>query len=93
MAVLGFMIQAPVDNPVALFTPVRFMDFRNKLEYLSLASLSRIVYCLWARPGAYSTVENMKGASLGKAPALPANIILGWKGLPRTNALAYYEKS
>ncbi len=26
-----------------------------------------------------------------KAPALPANIKLGWKGLPGTNALAYYE--
>jgi hypothetical protein len=24
----------------------------------------------------------MKGASLGKAQALPANIKLGWKGLP-----------
>jgi hypothetical protein len=24
--------------------------------------------------------------------ALPANISLGWKGLPGTNALAYYEK-
>jgi hypothetical protein len=28
-----------------------------------------------------------------KAPALPANIRLGWKGLPRTNALAYYQKA
>ncbi len=35
----------------------------------------------------------MKGASLRYAPALPANIRLGWKGLPGTNALAYYEKS
>jgi hypothetical protein len=27
------------------------------------------------------------------APALPANISLGWKGLPGANALAYYENS
>jgi hypothetical protein len=39
------------------------MDFRNKLECLSLA------------------------------PTLPANIRLGWKGLPGTNTLAYYENS
>jgi hypothetical protein len=36
-------------------------------------------------------VEHLIGASLGKAPALPANIRLGWKGLPGTNTLAYYE--
>ncbi len=33
----------------------------------------------------------MKGASLGQAPALPANIRLGWKGLPETNTLAYLK--
>jgi hypothetical protein len=27
-----------------------------------------------------------------KVLALPKNIRLGWKGLPGTNALAYYEK-
>jgi len=26
-----------------------------------------------------------------QAPALSVNIRLGWKGLPGTNALAYYE--
>jgi hypothetical protein len=41
--------------------------------------------------GAYHRVEHLKGASLGKAPALPVNIKLDWKGL--TNALVYYEKS
>ncbi len=30
---------------------------------------------------------------LGRLLALIANIILGWKGLPGTNALAYYEKA
>jgi hypothetical protein len=45
----------------------------------------------WA--GAYHRVEHLKGASLGYASALPANIRLGWKGLPGTNALAYYEKA
>jgi len=45
------------------------------------------------RPGAYLRVEHLKVAPLGLAPALPTNIRLGWKGLPGTNALAYYEKS
>jgi hypothetical protein len=30
---------------------------------------------------------------LGQAQASPSNIRLGWKGLPGTNALAYYEKA
>ncbi len=42
-------------------------------------------------PGVYPIVDHLKGASLGWAPALPANIKQGWKGLPRTNTLAYYE--
>jgi len=33
----------------------------------------------------------MKGALLGQTLALPASIELGWKGLPETNTLAYYE--
>ena len=32
-----------------------------------------------------------KGVLLGEALALPANIRIGWKGLPETNTLAYYE--
>ncbi len=44
------------------------------------------------RSGAYLTVEHLKGASLGYALAIPANIRLGWKGLPGTNTLAYYER-
>ncbi len=35
-----------------------------------MASLSSIVKCLWARPGAYPRVEYLKGASLGYAPGL-----------------------
>ncbi len=30
---------------------------------------------------------------LGKLRALPANIRLGWKGLSKTNAQAYFENS
>jgi hypothetical protein len=69
------------------------MPFHNKLKHLSLASLSSQVYCLWVKPGAYLRVEDLEGASLGWAPGLPANIRLGLKGLPGTNALAYYEKA
>jgi len=42
-------------------------------------------------PGAYPRVEHLKGASLRKALALPANIRQGWKSLPGTNTLAYCE--
>ncbi len=67
------------------------MDFPNKLERLSLASLFRIVYCWWVRLEAYPRVDYLKGASLGQALALPATTRLGWKGLPRTNTLVYYR--
>jgi hypothetical protein len=46
---------------------------------LSLASFSSLVQCLWARPRTYPRVEHLKDASLRLAPALPANIRLGWK--------------
>ncbi len=45
------------------------------------------------KAGAYPRVEHLEDASLGWAPALPAIIRLGWKGLPETNTLAYYESS
>ncbi len=38
---------------------------------------------VWVRPDACLRIEQPKGASLGQAPA---NIRLGWKGLPGTNA-------
>jgi hypothetical protein len=68
------------------------MDFRKKLECLSLASFSSLVMCLWVRPGAYPRVEHL-GASLSLASALPANTRLGWKVSPGTNTLAYYENT
>ncbi len=36
-------------------------------------------------------MEHLKGALLRWALALPADIRLGWKGLPGTNTLACYE--
>jgi hypothetical protein len=60
---------------------------------LSLASLSSLVYCLWARPGAYPRVEHLKGSSIRQVPALPTNIRPGWKGLPGTNTLTYWAHS
>jgi hypothetical protein len=44
-------------------------------------------------PEAYPKVERLKGASLGEAPALSANIRLGWKSSPVANTSAYYEIS
>ncbi len=42
------------------------MDFRNKPECLSLASLSSLVKCLWVRPGAYPRVEPRVGSGVKK---------------------------
>jgi hypothetical protein len=81
---------APGAN-VMNFKQPYFTYFHDKLECLSLASLSSLVCCLWARPGAYPTVSRLKGGTLRKTPALSTIIRLGRKGLPRTNTLAYYE--
>jgi hypothetical protein len=38
--------------------------------------------------------RNLQGAPLkGRFLALPTNIRLGWKGLPGTNTLAFYQNS
>ncbi len=44
-------------------------------------TLDQAVQCLQVRPEAYPRVEHTKVASLGLAPALLANITLGWKDL------------
>jgi hypothetical protein len=41
----------------------QFTDFRNKLEYLSLASLSCLVLIFVVRLGVYPRVERLKYAS------------------------------
>jgi hypothetical protein len=66
------------------------MNFRNKLEYLSLASISSLVQCLRVRaePTRVKTFQ-VPHSRVGSWPY----IRLGWKGLPVTNALAYYENS
>jgi len=43
------------------------------------------------KAGAYPRVEHLKSASFSQAPALPPNMRLGYKGLPGTNTLTYYE--
>jgi hypothetical protein len=60
---------------------------------LSLASLTSLVYCLWARPGAYPREEYLKGSSIGKASVFPTNIRLGWKGFPGANTQAFCKNS
>jgi len=45
---------------------------------------------LWARSGAYPRVEHLKGVHRSEILVLPTNNRLGWKGMSRTNALAYY---
>jgi hypothetical protein len=65
------------------------MSGHDKIECSSEAGLSSLVECFWVRPGAYPIVEHPEGVSLGLTPALFANIRLGWRGLPMTNAVAY----
>ena len=43
------------------------------------------------KAGAYPSEQPFRCSTLGSAPALPANIRQGWKGLLGTNTLAYYE--
>ncbi len=50
-----------------------------------MVNLFSLVLCLWVR------IEPTRVEHL-RLLASPANIRLGWKGLPRTNAIAYYEK-
>jgi hypothetical protein len=42
---------------------------------------------MWVRPRTYTKLENLKGASLKYALALPANIRLGWKNQPGASLL------
>ncbi len=63
------------------------MNVQSKLECLSLGDLYSQVYYLRIRLG----VENLKGASLGYAPALLANIRVCLKGIPGTNTPAFYR--
>ncbi len=46
------------------------MNVLNKIECLSMASLSILALCLWVRRGAYTRMEHPKGVSHGLAPAL-----------------------
>ncbi len=48
---------------------------------------SSLLFVGKARP----RVEHLEGSLIGQAPALPAIIRLGCRGLPGTNTLAYYE--
>ncbi len=82
----------PGANFIKLFTK-QTTNFCNKLEFLSFASLSRIVLGLQVRQDPTQvkllSVTPIKGRHLD----LPINNRLGRKGLSGTNALAYYEKS
>ncbi len=67
------------------------MNFSSKLECLSLATFSSLIECFGLRPVAYYGVEDHSGAPPRLALALIANIRLGWKSLPGTKTLDYYE--
>ncbi len=42
---------------------------------------------------AYPSDALLRCSTLGRFLASPTNIRQGWKGLPETNTLAYFEKS
>ncbi len=64
------------------------MNNNNKLERLSLASLSQLVLTLASK--GVSSLSSYSGVSdLGGHLALPANIRRDCKSFPGTNALAY----
>ncbi len=69
----------------------RVVIYEYSCVRVSQTSLSSLVKYLWVRPGAYPRVEHLKGALLSQTQVSPANIRLGWKGLPGTHTLAYYE--
>ncbi len=68
ISIAQLTVYGPGAYVIKLFSPY-FMNFPNKLECLSLASLSSLLYCLQVRKGAYPRVENLNDASLGYAPA------------------------
>jgi hypothetical protein len=61
-----------------------FTNFRNKLECLSLTILTSLVYCLWVRPEPTQVKCYLATPVYGRLLLLPANIGLGWKGMPGT---------
>jgi hypothetical protein len=56
-----------------------------KLGCLYLASLSRLVICLWAAPGGYQGGEYLKGFLFRRALALPKNTKISWNVLKEIN--------
>ncbi len=61
-------------GPRGLYHKTLFTDIQNKLEFLSLASLSSLVYCWQVRPEP-TWMKHLTGAPLkGRPLALPKNI-------------------
>jgi hypothetical protein len=59
--------------------------------YISIVVLSSLM-CV-GKATAYLSEAPFSCSTLGQALVLPTNIRLGWKGLPGTSTLAYYEHS
>jgi hypothetical protein len=62
-------------NAIQLLQP-EFTNVSNKLECLSLVNFANLMFIGKASAGVYPRVGHLKSASLGYAPALPANIRL-----------------
>ncbi len=86
------MTLSPGSN-VKNFLPLQFTNDSNKLECLSLAGLSRLMFAgkVKAKP---TPLKHLSSDPLQVMfLALPTNIRLNWKSLPGTNTVAYYEHS
>ncbi len=68
------------------------MNFRNKPDHLSLASLSSLILMFAGKAKDYLSEATERYSTLGRLLASPTNIRLGWKGLPGTKSLAFYKK-
>ncbi len=71
-------------------TPVIYECFQ-KLECLSLASISQPKLKFASKTGAYPSEAHFWCSTIGQAPALTHKQQTRLKGLPRTNAVAFYK--
>jgi hypothetical protein len=81
---------APSTNVVKLFTALIYEE--PQLTGLFVTDTPFQPSIMFAAK-AYPRVEHLKGAPLGYAPAFTTNLRLVWKGMPETNALAYFNHS
>ncbi len=79
-------------NVIKLFTAVSY-DFSYQARAFVPGKPFQPSLMFAGKAGAYPSEAPLGAPHKGRLLASPTNIRLGWKGLPGTNALTYYEKS